>query len=946
MISMGMPGKLPLFPGVAVVLELIQKVSKRPPFFDRRDKGEIRGDQALPLICLKRSLNQPDFLGHLSSLLNQVDRPQIMHIRIDVDKVHEAAQGQREEDRDRLDSAGDTASDAPPPASPPLLPLLDELCNRLSEDRFGTWRIARFHHYRLASFLTRVSLRDSQTRDQHLRIVDALKAWVRNSDASNSSEPGPGVEQLIPDVTIRTSLSAFGMALSLLLRLRRTWVPGLGRRPRWFMNQIFMVPQHSTSFLGFAERLTRNQRDHENETEVKALLTHAFLEDLRSVYRRFHRGLPRRQGWRRTSYVMVLLDNVSAGNGGWELLELINTVRNRTGEPDPLLIIAASQEQPPSMRKARPVKATQALDALENWRQALPSSRQSLARDARYLLIRLPGTVSPKGVGLPADAGIWTRKDGFRPRKPHFLTRRGVLELAVVVAITPVLLLGAVDIKNHYEAGCSISGLFAGPFSDALNVEAYMVEVGNTQCVGFSRDARQIFTSGDDSAGGSSERVRRLQRAIFEQNDTASRLHALKPERAIVGIVYMSGFSHREADPDTDEAVAEELEGFLLRQQEQNTQRQTGPLLQITVANGAEKMAAAEHVVRRMFAPLLADPTILGVVGFNRTVQQTRDAIRLLGGQGMMAVGTTLTGEGLATDSQLYFQLVPPNERQALLIANYAQYRNKKMVRLYHPPLDAEDVYVRTLVEQIRRKLSDTKIAVNEFVFPKGSGAVPSLCAKAMDHNDELVFYAGREETFGEFLVNIAGGCHDPRRLPTIVAADAVSRFIAQNRNRVQPGLPGIPVSYVGMGSLVVLAGQDCLLGRSNAKLLAGSQVDTFCKGLSKLRNEIGYEQKAPWVGERVGGTYDAAGMFIQAAKSLADGSGIHRAAVGQWFRENPFRGVTGLIDFRASRIGFTRNIAILNISNIRDLATQPVCDYLIGDLYEKDQERSENGCP
>ncbi|MFC7110478.1 hypothetical protein ACFQQB_64910 [Nonomuraea rubra] len=98
-----------------------------------------------------------------------------------------------------------------------------------------------------------------------------------------------------------------------------------------------------------------------------------------------------------------------------------------------------------------------------------------------------------------------------------------------------------------------------------------------------------------------------------------------------------------------------------------------------------------------------------------------------------------------------------------MLIDEYAQHLKKKKLLLYHPPLHEDDVYITTLVNDVKRLLPEHGIAVTPVVLQADSGVTPALCDK--DRRDEMVFYAGREEVFGEFLTNIAG-CEGPYSLP------------------------------------------------------------------------------------------------------------------------------------------------------------------------------------
>jgi hypothetical protein len=72
-----------------------------------------------------------------------------------------------------------------------------------------------------------------------------------------------------------------------------------------------------------------------------------------------------------------------------------------------------------------------------------------------------------------------------------------------------------------------------------------------------------------------------------------------------------------------------------------------------------------------------------------------------------------------------------------------------------------------------------------------------------------------------------------------------------------------------------------------------------------------------------------------------------HRAAIAQQLREATFQGATGEIDFRTSRIGNERNLAVLRVSDIHDLDAAPACSYMKGDLFDTQQPRDpDTGCP
>ncbi|MBB6550103.1 hypothetical protein [Nonomuraea rubra] len=926
---------------------MIRDLTRRPRY-RRGTKHGVRGDRHLPIIAFKRTSANNDFLAHLSQLLGNTKRQQIPHVHIDAEALQYVAGRPADflvpaSEPGQMDpSMARPAVNQEPVFSAPLLPLLDEICKQLSEDRFGRSRLACFNYYRLTDFLTRFPIAEIPGRDTSLPVVAALRVWSGQS---------AGQDPLIVKALEEIPIVPHGRILSLLLRLlarlpkAKHWVPGLGVRRRWFLKQKFLEPGRSTSFMGFVGWLVKSRRDPNFEQEVKNLLVQAFLQDLRTAYRRW--GLLGPRGWRRTAYVTVMLDNVTRKNGGWEFLQRVNTVRFRNGgELDPLLLLAVTQDQDLPIKRARPIEPSGAQTELYKWCDSIPARGTSEPSPPWDLIIRLPDPARHPALSelAPEDAEVWSQQGTFEPRKIPFLARPKVYRSLCTVALLVTVPVG-VDAMQYQEAGCPLTTRVHGLFTDEVHVERHETEGGDMQCVGYSKSPRQIFTSKDETGAAVSQgRLHVLQEKVQQANRTATRLHQEKPSRRLVGLVYFAGFTNEFANAKTDDAVAEELEGLLLRQREQNNPDRSDALLQIIIANGAEKMEAADIVAEKMLVPLIRDDaTIMGVIGFDRTIKETRRAIEILGGEGIATVGTTLTGDGIETASPLYFQVVPPNARQAMLIDEYAQHLKKKKLLLYHPPLHEDDVYITTLVNDVKRLLPEHGIAVTPVVLQADSGVTPALCDK--DRRDEMVFYAGREEVFGEFLTNIAG-CEGPYSLPPIVAADAVSRFIAQGQNRSQEGIPGVPVSYVSMGSRVVLAGESCVRGKLSSASSTEFTLDAFCRGLAKLRSEVKVEQSPPWVGERVAVAYDTAGMFVKAVWSLPAAVEPHPSAVAQALRDKPFDGVTGRIDFKQSRVGADRNLAILRVPDIGDMAVQPECVYLIGILGAHDQHRREDGCP
>jgi ABC-type branched-subunit amino acid transport system substrate-binding protein len=447
---------------------------------------------------------------------------------------------------------------------------------------------------------------------------------------------------------------------------------------------------------------------------------------------------------------------------------------------------------------------------------------------------------------------------------------------------------------------------------------------------------------------------------VFAQNEVAERLHREVPDRPYVSLIYFAGLTTNESAPATEHSVAEELEGMVIRQREQNTPTSVvEPLLRVVVANGGTGMVAAPEVVRDELVPLAeSDQSILGVVGLDRSVAETEKSITELGRHGIPVLGSTLTSVGLGDLSPTYFQLVPDNARQAELLSEYARRLGVSRVTIYHPPVNGPNSYVNTLVRVMRERLDGDGVEVAVDGWQRSANELTPLCADATDRRDEIAFYAGREVDFGDFLRTVRRNCAEPEKLPHIVADDAVSRFVAHPPGRRLNELNGVTISYVGMGGLVVLAGERCVKGQPGSLRGGGPALDAFCAGYRELREELNTlppEDRpiASWPGERVGGLYDAAGLFVEAVRLLQSrpgGTAPHRVGVAMMFREMTFQGATGTISFRASRIGNNRNLAILTIANVRELDGPdgvPKCALMIGTLYSDQQPTdAATGCP
>lgn len=903
------------------VLRVIRELNERPEWkWPKEHRDDLRGERALPLLCL---IGEPERTEAVAETLGERLSPSPLEIDETPARLIPFTSVDAKHVSPTTDEQGR-----------PLLPLLNHLVHHLSLDRYGAGREIPFHTFRLVDWLTRHTA-STLGRDQQAPLRSKLLDWYAPSPKEgDDAEPiAPIVEAVVPDKALALSKAM----PRLLSRLGRwAWLRGLrGGEPRWLMRQRFAGTKHSASFLRFARRLTVDHREHENPDQIKLLLVHAFLRDLRLFYGTRTWRLRR---WRRTAYLVVVLRGITEHDGGWELLRLINDVRNQTGEHDPLLVVATASDIPDDL-DLTPTPVREIDDALAAWKRELPWKRQQFRPTARFIAVRLDGPLVPGR----ASRGRTRGREHWEPRKVPLFARKWT----VVVAVMSLL------------AGASASVAAAWPrtVSDPCGVAAFpmaaatwLPETG--ECVGYS-------------AGGyvfGSTKLGKVQKALFEQNRLAEDRHRGNGRRPLISLVYFAELTHPDSQEGTDDAVAEEMTGLLIQQARNNTvgnSTSVKPLLRIVVANGGHEMRHARRAVDEFIAPLAdRNPEVLGVVGGGRTVAQTESAVGALGAHGIPMVATTLTGHTMPRLSPLYFQMVAGNGDQARLITEYAADTGRS-VTVYHPDLERNpDPYLQSLHGHFAAVVGGhPSVQLKEWHNP---ATVEVTC-----RSSDIAFYAGRETGFSEFLDHVLSTCPAAAR-PTVIGDDAITRFIAEGRSGHSAHFAGVPLSYVSLANRIVLAGRTCVAEGSPAQ---GSdpdtdwQLDNFCAGLHGLYRS-GSDRPAAWkafgaelaeddgtrrwTGERVGVAYDAAGLFVFATIqnldrviSVTDPPGPNRAAVAQEFREldcsdtrhvHCYKGVSGRIDFRAGRDGSNRPLAILTIHDLDAVDANPTCTYRFQD--------------
>lgn len=831
------------------------------------------------------------------------------------------------------------------------LPILQRLVESFSRDDTAMGPIA-FPRYRTADWLTRQRITTEETEaavELRTRLPRLLRLGSRDFDAGN--EGGDWITRLVFGV----------LALWPILRLWM-WisgrVPGLSKETRWFMHQRYMAPELSDSFLGFATRLTVPLRNDENADQVAKLLVHAFLEDLRDAYTK---RIWRPSSWRRTAFPVALLDTVSVGSNGAELLRRINDIRNETGIFDPLVVVAVLDYDPRDLTPALPVHPLSGVgelrrgddleslalstasgsetDPLRQWVRGIDNNRTNRSADAWFLLLELPDPVE----GRIGDAH---RTHLAVPPAPPLAARKWFVASCVLVPVALLVAAALVYVPPLRGAPCS-----HWPWTSGIAVAER-----DGECVGYSDNDRQLFADDNELAA--------MQHEVFRQNKVAADVRRDNPRRPLVSLVYFAGISYADSNIRYPHAQMQELAGLAVRQRRAIlAPDESEPLLRIIIANGGSEMRHASWVVDTMLADLVGkDSSILGVVGMDRSTAETAKAIGKLGDLGVPVVATTLSADGLEATSPMYFQVVPSNRTQARLVADYVEgtrypdgtpkagQRRYNRVLIYYPKA-TDDVYVTTLVDDLNQELDRRGVPKDSrsWAAQRELYGFPAPCETPGFDPETLLFFAGRNDDFATFGNAVTRGCTEA---PAILGADTVTRLIADPK--AMAALPAsLTVRYVAKAVPVILGGAECVRGNGNYGEESGSlDFQELCGELARLIEDLaGYPDLAAyqpaWPGDRTGLAYDVAGVLLQAvrtnrARPERTGDGLNRAAIALQLRGADYNGVTGVLHFSTSRVADGSTIGVLVATGVRKAGQQQQC--LL--MYPHVAGRGPDGCP
>lgn len=725
--------------------------------------------------------------------------------------------------------------------------LLYSLWRQFVPDEFGRVPQLRFRRYRLIEWLLSQHL---TTSDEKKELASRLRRNFPELGRELVSESASLLALLlggqVPAAAVRVfclvvwrflPVVVFGLLLQGRIRLS-------GGVYGWIMRQP--MAGNSGSLAGFGCRLTIGRRRREDDSvqerqrfydDVEDLLLNAFLEDLRAEYR----WRPWRV-WRRT-FPVVLLDNIASGSVAERFLNRIDGCRQR-GKDDPLLIVADAVGL---SNTASPARADRAKRTYEKWVGHLPVDRGLRGTSTWFLWITVPATIP----GEPQEP-YWSLIPAGRPASPVWWTRSArfmsfvVVVLLVVVTGWEIFQLTRPLPACHTVHDSEWAAVETGTYRDCIGFSAYDPEDPQNDGTGYLFGRR---------AGQRTEWLTEAQKAIYLQNRKAESQARQPNARPLVTLVYFGQLSNMESyAPER-----EDLRGLLLAQQDALGPERSSdpspprPLIRLVLANTGRNLVDGQRVVS-MLTPLLRGANgVVGALASGVSRGEEVSMLRSLAAKGISVIGTTLSADALANSAPTYFQLSAPDKDIAAMIKSYLDSESALSSRNIHIylPDDPDDLYTNDTAQDMNAALGGAYSV--DFRYWDRPGAFAETC-------DDIIFYAGRDLQFNEFLRKLQVGC--PNRNVTLMADDSVNRFMDSTALRAEAPVNKQSLIYVAKASLVACnypGTQNSVSADNIFRQLAEQHGQ--CLGVNPGDKDE--------IGERTALSYDAVQLYMDAVQSL-----------------------------------------------------------------------------
>lgn len=563
-------------------------------------------------------------------------------------------------------------------------------------------------------------------------------------------------------------------AVTPLAKAAFSWRLRRGRRYRALAAEIARELQAThRGFLDAAELLATEQEQGRHDF-VLLILAWCLVQDLDHAVRRSFLSIRRR---RRTTPFVLLFHRVAAESPTDQLLQVLtHVVRDeRSGS----VIVAASllDESPADV-----MPLDKAAETLAAWTDPV-----------------FPHVSSDSVVNIEVPAGAF---DGWRdrpPARPHPAFLGPVVPVVCWIGLV-ALAAGSVDVL-----GDSVADI-RDPCPGISRRDGELIGLGDG-----TADCR-FFAEGD---GAEMAALRKVEKEIADENQRVR--DDAGQERDYRTIVYFGPLTWPGGPERKSQSGLRSLRAVAIAQRHvnQDAGRNVGEVpIVVKLANPGDRFSQGEDVARQITRAARHDDTLVGVVGVSQSREVTRRSIEILEEEQLPVIGGTPSADSMVTTSKDYYQMAPPNRREAQMMVAFAVEHPAVAAKRALIVTDDADLYSLNLAADLRQEFEDAgrrvvavyanrvegeplptdlQLEVREGLSEVANG----ICDQYM--LGDVVFFASRSQQFGGLLDDLQEhtGCIEPI---VLIGGDDVAK-VPQDHDIEATQFPSIDVYYAAFGS-------------------------------------------------------------------------------------------------------------------------------------------------
>ncbi|MFE9258104.1 ABC transporter substrate-binding protein [Streptomyces sp. NPDC006879] len=290
-----------------------------------------------------------------------------------------------------------------------------------------------------------------------------------------------------------------------------------------------------------------------------------------------------------------------------------------------------------------------------------------------------------------------------------------------------------------------------------------------------------------------------VRKKIYAENQ---RVAANAADEPFVSVAYLTSFTLKDDDSNSEESIRRELEGAYLAQYRHNRgDLSATPKIKLLIANSGSKSGHWEHTVNEIIARRHSD-RLVAVTGMGPSTERNLAAIRRLSAEGIAMVGATMTATNIQNIDH-FVRVAPTNVDEAYSASAYLKRRGVTTAvvvqdvargNLYATTLGT--AFTKAFSEGKKQRLVAERMTYDSSVSNAWQNELRYMPGQLCLQRPQVVYFAGRGRHLTHFLDAVANrNCPDQKFM--VFAGDDITNLTAQQL--AHAAKTGVEVLYTGL---------------------------------------------------------------------------------------------------------------------------------------------------